>query len=530
MADKKLSASEWKAFSKGKGLADAKLIAALTDLDRARDPDDCLEALDDLDKQIEVIKKAAKGDKPVLAYLDDVDTAAGKARKAAEAEAEAAANPALLTTELLPLIRAVRGGATMPALIAVLGMRAAVLISKRAISPTRRELLKTYLGASSGVHFLPSQALLEDGKLTFAVEGEIAGLAKKLTRALLEQCALRLKLRVRDAQGAAEEDGEDGDGTVAGTAAATAESQARETESEDDSKVSPEAALFAQRYAAIDARVQALPADAGAAADKVRALLGFADGKAKAQAYGTALQALDQIEKLLHTLLAAQPVVPGADAEAFKTRLDALMVDIKAAIAAGGSTATDIKLKFSEAGALARARDYPAANGALDAIEQLLAAAGAGSSSGSASGTTAGTASDTDRQAGTTSDAQAPRTVGRRVAQRQFLITRWKKIPDELRGKFGELCSLLADQNADDNPQELVDAMQASLDLLLEGIQDQIDDAINKDDTRIFQGLRDKVSGNGLIALLRRMPSFDGTQFETALLTALDEVETAMTR
>ncbi|HET6786402.1 MAG TPA: hypothetical protein VFH49_00455, partial [Aquabacterium sp.] len=86
MVDKTLSVAEWKKFSKGKDLKDAALLKALEALDKAQraTPDVQLKALDEIDKQVAVLLKAAKGDKPLSAYLGDLDKALTSERKTQE--------------------------------------------------------------------------------------------------------------------------------------------------------------------------------------------------------------------------------------------------------------------------------------------------------------------------------------------------------------------------------------------------------------------------------------------------------------
>src|SRR4029453_4215631 len=57
---------------------------------------------------------------------------------------------------------------------------------------------------------------------------------------------------------------------------------------------------------------------------------------------------------------------------AFKARLSALVPSVKAAIAAGGPSALDIKLKVSEAGVFATKKNFDQANLLLNEVEERL--------------------------------------------------------------------------------------------------------------------------------------------------------------
>lgn len=214
MVDKTLSVAEWKKFSKGKDLKDAALLKALEALDKAQKaaPDVQLKVLDEIDKQANVLLKAAKGDKALSAYLGDMDKALTSERKAleqaikdlAKAQAKASSSdededsPAMLTTLMVSLLRQLRKGEVrMSTLIALAPKDMAVLISRKTITPARRKLLADELGVSGGLKYIVGECLFEEGFYTFVVQAPAAGLAKRLKAALLKQTGLRLKVRVR---------------------------------------------------------------------------------------------------------------------------------------------------------------------------------------------------------------------------------------------------------------------------------------------------------------------------------------------
>jgi hypothetical protein len=205
-ADKALTELAWRTFAKGRGLKDVALGKALAELAKTDkdDPQSELPALDAVDAQCEVLRKTAKGNKDVLAYLDEIDTASSKRRALAELRAESQAraeeerrSPPLLTSKMLPLLRQVSQGETMQVMVALAGRQVAVLLSRRAISPSRRNLLKAYLGLNSGVKFLLGECLFEEDAHTFVFQSQVSGLAKRLRVALHEQTDRRVKVRVR---------------------------------------------------------------------------------------------------------------------------------------------------------------------------------------------------------------------------------------------------------------------------------------------------------------------------------------------
>jgi len=206
VSDKTLTEAEWKKFAKGRSLKDAALLKAMAELDKAKTPEDQLSALDDIEKQSELLRKASKADKEITGYLDDLDKALVKERKLAEAGAKKAAaeeedeeeeSPTLLTTKMVPLLREVPKGAVLQAMIASVGKDSVVLVSRKPIGPPRRKLLTAELGTTSGVKFVTGECLFEANAHTFVLLTQAAGMAKKIKEALLKQTGQRYKIRVR---------------------------------------------------------------------------------------------------------------------------------------------------------------------------------------------------------------------------------------------------------------------------------------------------------------------------------------------
>ena len=176
--------------------------------------------------QKDVAKAKAEADKKGKADAEAKkrEEAKGGAEEGEEEEEEASA---LLTTKMIPLLREInKGGHTMHVLIASTGKQVVVLISKKPISPARRKLLADELGVSGGIKYIVGHCMKEEGMTTFALKTQVAGMAKRLKIALLQQTGLRVKVRCRGEDGELDDDaeehdyaaaeGEDGDGGPVG--------------------------------------------------------------------------------------------------------------------------------------------------------------------------------------------------------------------------------------------------------------------------------------------------------------------------
>jgi hypothetical protein len=209
MNDRVLTESDWKKFAKTGSYKDAAVVKALAGLERAKTPGDRLAALEEVEKQTEILRKANKADKALAGRLDEMGTAASKERKFQEGEArkstasaastgrDTADSPALAITAMVPLLRLVRQGEPMKAMVAIAGKEAAVMIGRRAITPAQRQSLTDDLGVTGGVKFAAGDCLWEDNAVTFVLQTQAAGLARKIAAALLRQTGQRVKVRVR---------------------------------------------------------------------------------------------------------------------------------------------------------------------------------------------------------------------------------------------------------------------------------------------------------------------------------------------
>ena len=343
MSDRNLTELEWKKFAKGRNLKDAALVKAIADLERAArtGPDAQLAALADIEKQADSLRKSAKGDKELAGYMDGLDKALDKQRKLSEFEAKKAAKapsedqeeetPALLTTKMVPLLRQIKKGEQMPVLLASAGKNVALMLSRRAISPSKRKLLSDYLDGGTA-KFFSGLCLFEDNAYTFVLKTQAAGMAKKLKAALLAQVELRLRVRVRgeDPNDVDEElgDADDGDeapgaGVASGRATAGAgaapgavagPARAADAATPGPGIPKPGSEDAQARYEARSAQLTpwalaALKAQQGDAS-KIRAVAEFAREKGESGNYKAALAALDSLEKLLPTAAPAATAEP----------------------------------------------------------------------------------------------------------------------------------------------------------------------------------------------------------------------------
>jgi hypothetical protein len=466
MADKRLTETAWKAFSKKHDYKDAALLKALARLDSAgNDPGKQLEALELIEKEAAALRKANKADKDLAGQLDDMEKAADKARSDAQgavkqaekeaAESEDEEGPAALTTKLVPLLRAVPKGEVLNAMLAVQGKSVAVLLSRKTLSASAKKVLAAGLPEASGAKYYPAQCLFEANAHTFVMEKRLPSIAKLIKAALLEQTGLKVKVRVRGADPAdVEDDGEQAEGGDPPQAEAAAPAD-------------PARAGYEKALAAIAPRLaQALKANVGDVT-KIRALSQFAQGKAEASAFKAALQALQALEPLLGGAPAAAPAAGGDAAtggdpmEAFKSRLAALVPQLKAAIGSGREGGDAQRAKVAEAGALANKKQFDAANEIVAGIEAWLA--GGGSAGGGAS-----------------------------LVQLQKSRLAWDGLRKQLGAQLGTLERSILDavraHNAEQESEEIFDEgevasgtqrLHALLDSLDERLIDKLDEALN---------------------------------------------------
>jgi hypothetical protein len=242
---KVLSDAAWKeVLAKNKAVKDNGMLKALADIKKLGDDDhdNAQKILDDVVKLTAQLKKSKDtASSPAVAKflaelssaadvaMRDIAKAKAEAEKKARAEAEAKKqaekksgrdgdeddeeeSPALLTTKLIPLLRQVNKGEMMHVLVARAGKQVAVMMSRKPIAAARRKLLADELGVSGGVKYFTGHCVKEEGATTFVMKSEVAGLAKQLKLALLNQTGMRIKrLSCRGEDGETDDDLEEGD-------------------------------------------------------------------------------------------------------------------------------------------------------------------------------------------------------------------------------------------------------------------------------------------------------------------------------
>lgn len=313
MADK-LTSAAWNAFAKKRELDDDALLKALGKLDKTDEAkhDALAAAIDEVSQQLRKLQAATSKRKPPLppkearevtdridAMLAEADTLLAETRNAQKTAADAGdeeESPALLTTKLIPLLREVRKGQLqLQALICIAGKATAVLLQRKPIATTRRKLLSQFLDGGTP-KYITGHCVFERNALTFVVDTEAAGLAKKIAAALLAQTELRLKVRVRGADGAEDEDGED-DGAQAtadaGAAAAPAEAPAAAAPEPDGGPA------FNARLAALLPKIKAAATAGHPAAGDAKLKASEAGTAARGRDFVAAQALLDELEQLL---------------------------------------------------------------------------------------------------------------------------------------------------------------------------------------------------------------------------------------
>nr|WP_316643608.1 hypothetical protein [uncultured Roseateles sp.] len=401
MSNKYLTEKNWSDFSKKLDYDDKAWLKALAALAKAEKagPEEQLKVLDDVQEEADDLLKKNKADKTLAGYLKDVDSAIKEERKslekeiekaekeAQESEGEEEESPTLLTTKMVPLLREVRKGTVLKAMIAVAGKDCVVLVSRKPIGPPRRKLLTTELGTTSGVKFVMGECIFEQNSHTFVLLTQAAGMAKKIKDALLKQTEQRYKIRVRgEDPNDIDDDGE------------PAESGADQDDDEDeDGPITAEQAQYEEKLVTLEPLYLKAMKEQRPDAQRLRGVFEFMAGKATTRDWVAALKSMAMLNTMLGNPVdlakvsippapprptaggevkppsTTAPVDPNDPGQKFNTRLAALLPRIKGA---PPEAATDIKLKVSEAGMFARKKEFDSANGLLDAIEKLLGQGG----------------------------------------------------------------------------------------------------------------------------------------------------------
>lgn len=311
MTEKSLTEADWKKFSKGRDYKDAALLKALGALAKAEDsgPDDQLKALDAVEKEFTALQKLARGDKELTAHLPVVLAALKKQRKAAELAAEAAdkaeepasalLDPKKLLDQLNQCKRKpdrsvqfayVDGKEKAPAVLALHPtMSGRTLMAK----------LQEETGGKTGAY---GTAWIDGPNLMLQLDKPLSGLVKKV-RAPLKAVGFRIpNVVLWNADGSVfEKDSEDADGNAAPAGVGQGGNGLQQA--------------FEARLAELKPLVLKALKEQRGDGTKLRAVLGFAEEKAGAGSYESALKALDSLQALLLAAGAtAGPAAAGGEA------------------------------------------------------------------------------------------------------------------------------------------------------------------------------------------------------------------------
>lgn len=308
----KLTESTWTAYTRKQKLEldDGALVKALIKLDKtdATQPERRLDALRDVieqaQKQIAALAKRKKelGDKVFSEAKEKLDALArladeqSKDARSALADAgEDEDSPALLTSKMVPLLRELRkSDIRMHALICLASKSTVVLIMRKPIASSRRKLLIDAANEKGAAKYVVAECLMENNALTFVVQSQASGLAKKLRQALLDQTEMRLKVKVRGEDGAVDEDGEEHDSD--GQAGAQTEA------AKPTSPSTAEHEAYAQKVHKLQGRLAQALRDQHPESTKLRALISLAGERANDKKdFAGAIRVLETLEHLLDT-------------------------------------------------------------------------------------------------------------------------------------------------------------------------------------------------------------------------------------
>jgi hypothetical protein len=202
--------------------------------------------------------------------------------------------------------------------------------------------------------------------------------------------------------------------------------------------------------------------------------------------------------------LAAADTAPRADPAAeFRAKVAAWTPALKAAMAAKGPNAAAIAKLLAQATALSKlGGDMAQALAKLTEAHAL--AAGPALQAGS----------------------PTPGIEKGIVEKRKFLLTRWKQLPNEIASDLEALLKIVAVQHPNlTNLPELRTVIEKQLQALYDELQDEIDGAINRGDSTVLKGLRERVLKHEFVNHLMSNPFVSGSKFQTSILNALQEVE-----
>ena len=319
MADKYLSEKEWKSASKGTAWkADplAKALAAFEKADKTG-PEDGLKALDEVQKQADLLGKSTKGDKALSTWLGSLDKSISSQRKdydkavadaakatknakdAAKGESEddeenAAAAVLLDPKRLLSQFQMLKRDPQRRAQFAFVASKTE---SGFALSPkvAGRKLFAKLTEALDSKVGTFGLAWLDGTTLVLQIDKAMGGVVKKV-RAPIKACGFRVtKVVLWDAQGQVLEEDVADEQDLPPPEGGPSDPGPQEPLSGND----PQKIGYEQRLKALANPLQQALAGGHPAAAKLRELLQFAKVKADGGQFGAGLQALEALARLL---------------------------------------------------------------------------------------------------------------------------------------------------------------------------------------------------------------------------------------
>jgi tetratricopeptide (TPR) repeat protein len=284
------------------------------------------------------------------------------------------------------------------------------------------------------------------------------------------------------------------------------------------------AARVAARLKALMPVVQQAQGNGSPAAQEAKLRLSEAAVLARKKEFDQALTLLDRVEALLKQapVSAAPPPPPSppppVDAAArFATRLKALMPQVQQAMASASPAAQEAKLRLSEAGVLAKKKEFDQANQLLDAVGALLKGAPAAPAAKPTSG----------------------KSPDPKILYGQARLE-WVNARQKVRGELEKLEAAILEKYQQDPRLPDVKSSVRKLDTILknldEALEDKLDEAYNeakeekrnvlhKQATRLIASYLSYVNSDPLVAQLKDNPLVPVTVQETltGTLTTLAE-------
>lgn len=370
MSDTYLTEREWKSFCKNAPYKSDPLTKALAALDKAEKagPEDLLKALDEVERQADMLQKANKADKGLAEYLGKMGKALDKARKdgeqarrrqeADEEEDEEPDDALLDTKKLLAQLTLCRRDAERRVQFGFVDgsdkRAAALALSPKVSGKKLFTRLQAAIGSKTGAF---GTAWVEGPVLMLQPDKPLGGLVKKI-RGPVKDCGFRIAKAV-----------------VCNADGSVFEQEEEETQAEDSGEppVSEPPLPTAERTdeagqafkARLAALIAGLPAAPPAAVPEIKLKLSEAGALARKQDFAAASALLDEAQAL-STARSDDAAV------AFNTRLATVVQQVQKAKAANHPDFMTLTRRIAEAGVMARARNYAGATALLDELEPLL--------------------------------------------------------------------------------------------------------------------------------------------------------------